>query len=56
MGEAFFHLIGSNGFHVKAGNLSFTAAGSRCRQNLKFENFTSSFWSQKICLNAIIFP
>ena len=32
-----------NGFHVKAKNEIFTAAGSRCCQNLKYENFTSSF-------------
>ena len=32
-----------NGFHVKAKNERFTAASSRCCQNLKCENFTSSF-------------
>ena len=32
-----------NGFHVKAANERFTSAGSRYRQNLKYENFTSSF-------------
>ena len=37
------YLSGSNGFHAKAGNEIFTAAGSYCRQNLKLENFTSSF-------------
>ena len=31
----------TNGFHDKAKR--FTAASSRCRQNLKCENFTSSF-------------
>ena len=35
------------GFHVKAKNDRFTAASSRCRQNLKFENFTSSFGRQR---------
>ena len=38
-----FRLLGTIGFHVKAKNDRFTAASSRCRQNLKFENFTSSF-------------
>ena len=28
-------------FFCKAGNERFTAAGLRCRQNLKYENFTS---------------
>ena len=41
--EVCFHLIGTNGFHVKAENERFTAAGSCCRQKLKYENFTSSF-------------
>ena len=35
-------LLGTNGFHVKAENERLTAAGSRCRQKLKYENFTSS--------------
>ena len=30
-------------WHVKAKNERFTAASSRCRQNLKYENFTLSF-------------
>ena len=36
-------MLGTNGFHVKAKNEGFTAASSRCRLNLKYENFTSSF-------------
>ena len=36
-------LSGSNGFHVMAGNEILTVVGSYCRQNLKPENFTSSF-------------
>ena len=44
MGEAVsFHLISKNGLHVKVKNERFTAAGSACRQNLKFENCTWSF-------------
>ena len=43
IGEVLFRLLGKNGFHVKAKNERFTTAGLRCRQNLKFENFTSSF-------------
>ena len=30
-------------FSVKAGNEGFGSAVSRCRQNIKYENFTSSF-------------
>ena len=43
IGELHFRLLGTNGFHVKAKSERFTAASSRCRQNLKYENFTSSF-------------
>lgn len=35
-----FLLHGTNGFHVIAKDERFTAAGPRCRQNLKYENFT----------------
>ena len=35
--------FGTNGFHLKAENEKIIAAGLRCRQNLKYENFTSSF-------------
>ena len=38
-----FRLLGTNGFQVKAKSERYTAASSRCRQNLKYENFTSSF-------------
>ena len=43
IGGVHFRLLGTNCFHVKAKNQRFTAARSRCRQNLKYENFTSSF-------------
>ena len=43
IGEVRFRLLGSDGFHIKANNERFTAVGSQCRQNLKYENFTSSF-------------
>ena len=43
IGELHFRLLGTNGFHVKAKSERFTAASSRCRQNLKYENFASSF-------------
>ena len=43
IGELPFRLLGTNGFHVKAKDERFTAASSRCGQNLKYENFTSSF-------------
>ena len=40
MGEEYFHEIGTKDFHAKAENERFTTAGSRCRQNLKFDYFT----------------
>ena len=43
IGGVHFRLVGTNGFHVKAKSERFTAASSRCRQNLECENFTSSF-------------
>ena len=43
MGEVSFHLIGTNPLHVNPEFGRFTDAGSHCRQNLKFENFSSSF-------------
>ena len=43
IGEVHFRLLGTNGFHVKAKSERFSATSSRCRQNLKCENFTSSF-------------
>ena len=43
LGELHFSLLGTNGFHVKAKSERFTAASSHCCQNLKYENFTSSF-------------
>ena len=43
IGEVHFRLLGTNGFHVKAKNGRFTAAGSRCRQNLKYVNLASLF-------------
>ena len=45
IGEVPFRMFGTSGLHVKAKNERFIAACSRCRQNLKYENFlvTSSF-------------
>ena len=43
IGGVYFRLLGKNGFRVKAKSERFTAASSRCHQNLKYENFTSSF-------------
>ena len=43
IGEAYFRLLGTKSFRVQGENERFTAAGSRCRWNLKYENFTSSF-------------
>ena len=55
IGEAHFHLLGTNGFQVKAKNGKFAAAGSRCRQNLKYENFMSLFGRlrQKIAAKSV---
>ena len=55
IGEELFCLFGTNGFHVKAKNKRCTAADSRCHQNLKYENFTSSFGRlrQKIALKSV---
>ena len=41
--EVYFRLLGTYGIHAKAKKERFSAAGFRCRQNLKYENFTSSF-------------
>ena len=41
IGELHFRLLSTNSFLAKAKNERFSAAGSRCRQNLKNENFTS---------------
>ena len=43
IGKVYFRLPGTNSFEVKTENERFSAAGWRCRQNLKYENFTSSF-------------
>ena len=44
IGEVHFRsVLGTNGFHEKTQKERFAAAGSRCHQNLKYENFTSSF-------------
>ena len=43
IGKPHFRLLGTNGFHVKTMSERFTAVSSCCRQNLKYENFTSSF-------------
>jgi len=43
IGEVHFRLLGTNVFHAKAKNERLSAASSRCRHNLKYENFTTSF-------------
>ena len=58
IGEVHFCLLSTNGFHAKAKNERFTAAGSRCRQNLKYENFvvsptTLKKMRQKVCRTLI---
>ena len=44
--EVLFYGDPMKSFHAKTDNERFTAAVSRCSQNLKFENFTSSFRSR----------
>ena len=64
IGEVHFDLLGTNAFHVKTKNERFTAVGSHCCQNLKYENFVLLFGpqSQKIAsrsnaaCSTIIFP
>lgn len=41
--KCLFHLHGINSFHTKAAKERFKDVGSRCRQSLISENFTSSF-------------
>ena len=55
IGEVHFRLLGTNGFQVQAKNGRFAAAGSRSRQNLKYENFTSLFerLRQKIAAKSV---
>ena len=55
IGEVYFRFLGTNGFHVKEESERFTAAGSRCRQNLKYENSTLSFGTsrQKIAAKSV---
>ena len=43
IGWVHFRFLGMNGFHVKEKNERFTAVSTRCCQNLKYENFMSSF-------------
>ena len=43
IGEVHFRLLGTNSYYVKAKNKRFNVASSRCRHNLKYENFTSFF-------------
>ena len=46
MGTASFRLIDTNSFHTKAEKEGLSAVGSRCRQKLRFETFTSSFFAK----------
>ena len=55
IGGVHFRLLGTICFYIKAKNDRFTAASSRCRKNLKYENFTSSFGRlrQNIAPNSV---
>ena len=56
MGEASFRLFGTNGVQETTENETVTVVGLRCRQNLKFKNFTSLFGilRQKIAPNCVL--
>ena len=43
IGEVHFSLLNTDGNHVKVKNERFTAASSRCGQNIKYAHFTLSF-------------
>ena len=43
IGGVLFRLLATNGFRVKAKKERFSVTSSRCCQNLKYENFPSSF-------------
>ena len=55
IGYVHSRLLDTSGFHAEAKNERFTAAVSRYRQNLKYENFPSSFDSlgQKIAPRSV---
>ena len=52
MDEVSCHFICANDFHVKARNEIFTAVGSRCRQNLRFEILAD--YVKEMCLNPCL--
>ena len=56
LGKVYFHSLGTNGFHVRAKAEIFSAVGSRYRQNLKSENFTSSLadYDKKIAPKSVL--
>ena len=47
--QGHFRLLDTNGFHAGANNERISAASSRCRQDLKYENFSSSFGILQYC-------
>ena len=54
IGKLHFRLLGTNGFHVKVKSERFTSASSRCRQNLEYENFTSSFGRLSLLCGVVV--
>ena len=56
IGELHLRLLGTNGFHAKAKNEIFSAAGSRCRQNLKRNFFTKKRAARAARLFSLIQP
>lgn len=49
VGKVSFYVLGTHGFHGKAENEKLTAAGSRCRENLKYKSFMSFARLHKKC-------
>ena len=56
IGGKHFRLLGTDGLHVKAKKERFAAASSRCRQNLKYENFALSFGTLRQNIEAKSVP
>ena len=58
IGEVHFRLLGTNGFHAKAENERFTAAGWRCRQKLecRLSDYVKELHQEAFCTcSTIIF-
>ena len=54
IGKVQFRFLGANSFYPKAKNERFTAASSRCRQNLENDKFTSWFGRLRQNINLVL--